>query len=355
MTAQARLPIIGRDTGDAIKGIAILLMLAHHLFGLPTLIREPSSYIATIPGLPLDYWIGRFGKICVSVFLLLSGYGLALRMAQASALPPWRYFLGKAGRFLLAYWPYFLLALGVGLAFFQERLPNGNWRFPTDPAGIVLNALTLKNSMAFEWWFAETYLLLVLLTRPLLQAAGRPVLLFAGSSIGFVIGAGMDAARFDPTVISFANLLIWQWPWVIGILAARHGGAAISLRLSPRLIGAGLALGLAAGFAAVEMAAGFAMTPYLILATPAAVLAFVWLWPGAGEGMSGRMLGWLGRRTLGLWLVHPFFCYYFFQPAIFAPHYAPLIFALLLAASLAIVLPVEALRSFLGQRIRNAA
>lgn len=355
MTAALRLPKIGRETGDAIKGIAILLMLAHHLFGLPTLIREPSSYIATIPGVPLDYWIGRFGKICVSVFLLLSGYGLALRMAQVGALPPWRYFIGKAGRFLLAYWPYFLLALGVGLAFFQERLPNGNWRFPTDPAGIVLNALTLKNTMAFEWWFAETYLLLVLLTRPLLQAAARPLLLFAGSIIGFAVGAGMDAARFDPTVISFANLLIWQWPWVVGIIAAKHGLAAIPVQLSPRLTGAGLALGIVAGFAVVERAAGFAMTPYLILATPAALLALVWLWPGLGEGVSGRGLGWLGRRTLGLWLVHPFFCYYFFQPMIYAPQYAPLIFALLLAASLAVVIPVEAFRRFLDQRIRKLA
>lgn len=354
MTAGLRLPTIGRETGDAIKGIAILLMLAHHLFALPTLIREPSSYIATIPGLPLDYWIGRFGKICVSVFLLLSGYGLAMRMA-AGGLPSWRYFVGKAGRFLLAYGPYFLLAMVVGHAFFQERLPNGNWRFPTDALDIALNALALKNSMAFEWWFAETYVLLVLLTRPLLQAAGRPVLMFAGSTIGFAIGAAMDAAKFDPTVISFANLLIWQWPWVVGIIAARHGGWASHLQLSPRLASAGLVLGIMAGFVAIEGNAGFAMTPYLIFATPPALLALVWLWPGVGQGTGGRVLGWLGARTLGLWLVHPFFCYYFFQPAIYAPQYAPLIFALLLAASLAVVVPVEMLRTALASRLRNPA
>lgn len=354
MTEALRLPAIGRDQSDAIKGIAILLMLAHHLFGLPTLIKEPASYIATVPGVSLDYWIGRFGKICVSIFLLLSGYGFAMRMAQGG-VPSWRYFAEKAWRFLLAYWPYFLLALGVGLAFFQERMPNGNLRFPTDPLGIALNALTLKNQMAFEWWFAETYLLLVLLTRPLLQAARRPLLLLAGSTIAFGAGAAMDVARFDPTVISFANLLVWQWPWVVGILAAKYAGQSLRLPFSAKAIAIVLALEVLAGFALVEIIVPQAMTPFLILATPLVVLALVLGWQGLGKGRSGRTLGWLGERTLGLWLVHPFFCYYFFQPQIYAVHYAPLVFAALLLASLLVVIPVEALRGVLFRSKGNAS
>ena len=355
MSDGLRLPVIGRETGEAIKGMAILLMLAHHLFGLPTLIKEPASYLATVPGVPLEYWLGRFGKICVSVFLLLSGYGFAMRMAGGSALPSWRYFADKVWRFLLAYWPYFLLAWGIGLAFFQERMANGNLRFPTDPLDIVLNALTLRNTMAFEWWFAETYLLLVLLTRPILQANARPVLLLSASSLAFVAGAAMDFVRFDPSVISFANLLIWQWPWIIGILAARHAGMSMPLVVSPVVAGAMLVLAVLAGFILAELALPFAMTPFLILATPAVLLSLVWLWPGAGEGLSGRVLGWLGARTLGLWLVHPFFCYYFFQAEIFSLRYAPLVFSALLLASLAIVMPVEALRGAIaGHRAARA-
>ena len=353
MTRPMRLPVIGRETSDAIKGIAILLMLAHHLFGLPTLIKEPASYMATIPGVPLDYWIGRFGKICVSIFLLLSGYGFAIGMAQGD-LSPWRYFAGKAWRFLLAYWPYFLLALGLGLAFFQERMPNGNLRFPTDPLNIALNALTLKNQMAFEWWFAETYLLLVLLTRPLLRASRWPLLLLGASTLAFGIGAAMDVVKFDPTIISFANLLIWQWPWVVGIIAAKWAGKGPPLRIAGGTVAVVLMLAVIAGFALVELAVPQAMTPFLILSTPFVVLALVLEWRGLGEGRTGVILRWLGERTLGLWLVHPFFCYYFFQPQIYAARYAPLVFAALLAASLAVVLPVEALRGAIG-RIRKAS
>lgn len=343
---------IDRYCSDWLKGAAILLMMAHHLFGLPSLIEPPNSYVPLIPGVPFEYWIGRFGKICVSIFLLLSGYGFAMRLASGGT-PDWRYFFGKAWRFLLAYWPYFLLAYGVGLFFFQERMANGNLRFPEDVWGFVLNALTIKNSMAFEWWFAETYLLLVLLTRPLLIASRWPLLLLAGSLIGFVAGAALDVMRLDPTDISFANLLIWQLPWVVGILAVTWDVPDwIRRLLGP--VSAWLALAaVLAGFVVVEVVAKAAMTPFLILATPLFVFGIVRLF-GALRGRVTAGLSWLGRITLGLWLVHPFGCYYFFQKSVYAPHYSPLVFAALLLPSIAIVLVVENAVKGLGGAVKAA-
>jgi len=339
---------IDRATAERLKGLAILLMLAHHLFGLPGLIEPPNAYVALIPGVPLEYWIGRFGKICVAMFLLLSGYGFA-----RAGLRPWRYFAGKAWRFLLAFWPYFLIAFAVGSLFFQERLPSGYWRFPRDPVEFVLNALTLRNSMAFEWWFAETYLLLVLTTPLLLRVAGQRLVLLGGSCALFVLGSAMDLLRIDVPLVSLANLLIWQWPWVVGMLLAGELPRSIAGALSSRRIALiGLA-GITAGFALVERFAGFAMTPFVILAAPALVVALVTLTGNMRAGWPARALGWLGGLTLGLWLVHPFFCYYFFQDAIYAPRWSPLVFAALLGASLAVVLPVEAARRLAGKLIHK--
>ena len=334
----ARFPTISLRCAGWIKGLAILLMIAHHAFGLPGLIAPENTPAEVIPGLPLAYWIGRFGKICVALFLFLSGYGFAMRMKDGAA-PRWGYFAGKAWHFLLAYWPYFLLALVIGNLFFQQRLPSGNLRFPADPVNIVLNALTLRYHMAYEWWFAQTYLLLVLLARPLLQASKRPLVLLLASLAGFALGAVLDVIKLDPTPISFANLLIWQLPFVCGVLAARWEVPV------PALVGARTAAWLAlaavlAGFALAEWIAPAAMTPYLILATPAFMIALVTLWGGA-DNRATALLGWLGGLTLGLWLVHPFLCYYFAQDWIYAPHWAPLVFAFLLAASLAVVVPVE--------------
>lgn len=334
---------ITRATSQWLKGIAILLMLAHHLFGLPRLIEPPNNYIALIPGVPLEYWIGRFGKICVAMFLLVSGYGFA----AGGKGQGFGKFAVRAWQFLLAYWPYFALAYWVGLLFFQEQMPNGNLRFPTDPAGFVLNALTLKNTMAFEWWFAETYLLLVLVTPLLLRVAAHRAAMLAGSVVLFVAGSAMDMARFDLPVVSLANLFIWQLPWVIGMLLAGPLPAWLARLCNSRVAACWILSGLLAGFASVEVLAPFAMTPFLILAAPAFVVALVAL-TGAHERRG--VVSWVGGYTLGLWLVHPFFCYYFFQSEIYAARWSPLVFAALLFASLVVVLMVEGLRKIVTRR-----
>jgi len=329
---------ISREASAWIKGVAILLMLAHHLFGLPSLIEPPNAFTPLIPGVPLEYWIGRFGKICVGLFLLVSGYGFAVGGSGQGV----RWFASRAWRFLLAYWPYFLLAYTIGSLFFQERMANGNLRFPVDIVGIALNALTLKNTMAFEWWFAETYLLLVLLTPLLLRAAGHRSAMLAGSAVLFAVGSAMDLAKIDLPVVSLSNLLIWQLPWVMGMLLGGPLPARMAEALiSPTLGWAALA-GMLAGFAVVERFAGFAMTPFLILASPVFAVALVTL---TGAHKRPGPVRWLGGYTLGLWLVHPFFCYYFFQSEIYAPGWSALVFGALLFASLGVVLLVELLRN----------
>ena len=56
------------------KGIAMILMLSEHLYWMgygqyTTLIKLPNGY-------DIPWMIGSIGRICVSMFLLLSGYGM---------------------------------------------------------------------------------------------------------------------------------------------------------------------------------------------------------------------------------------------------------------------------------------
>lgn len=64
-----------RQTNIA-KGVAILLLLWHHLF-----YNVPNNYSLFTPlfyvkGIPIECLLSDFCKVCVSIFLLLSGYGL---------------------------------------------------------------------------------------------------------------------------------------------------------------------------------------------------------------------------------------------------------------------------------------
>lgn len=55
---------------SVLKGIAICAMLCHHLF-----YQSPGSgYVV--------WHLAMLGKVCVSIFLLLSGYGLTIQMKK---------------------------------------------------------------------------------------------------------------------------------------------------------------------------------------------------------------------------------------------------------------------------------
>lgn len=55
---------------SVLKGIAICAMLCHHLF-----YQSPESgYVV--------WHLAMLGKVCVAIFLLLSGYGLTIQMKK---------------------------------------------------------------------------------------------------------------------------------------------------------------------------------------------------------------------------------------------------------------------------------
>jgi uncharacterized membrane protein len=70
---------------EMMKGVAILLMLFHHLFGFPSWFVEGVTYI----GIPFrvntaEYVLGQFGHICVAIFAFLTGYGMFFPINRVS-------------------------------------------------------------------------------------------------------------------------------------------------------------------------------------------------------------------------------------------------------------------------------
>ena len=62
-----------RTQTTQIKGVAIMLMMWHHLFGTgDTLVSKTNEWI----GMPYDILFGISGKICIFIFLMCTAYGL---------------------------------------------------------------------------------------------------------------------------------------------------------------------------------------------------------------------------------------------------------------------------------------
>lgn len=65
------------ETTKYIKGIALLLMFASHLFTFPEWIVDGNEFVS-IPfrSNSIAYFVGKFGGICVGIFMFLTGYGM---------------------------------------------------------------------------------------------------------------------------------------------------------------------------------------------------------------------------------------------------------------------------------------
>jgi peptidoglycan/LPS O-acetylase OafA/YrhL len=215
---------------DGIRGLAALYVVIDHVF------------LRAFPGYPVDhapFWAGWFiyGRFAVVVFIVLSGFSLALSPARHG----WR--LGgvsgfaqrRARRILPAYWA----ALAFSLAVAWLIVPQPGHGMP-DAKSVLVNGLLVQNvvgahspnaafwSMAVE---AQLYLLFPLL---LLIIRRRSALVML-AAVTFVVAAvgifGPHISRLDTFVIESPPDLAALF--AVGILAAGIVGASKARRSWP--------------------------------------------------------------------------------------------------------------------------
>jgi peptidoglycan/LPS O-acetylase OafA/YrhL len=215
---------------DGIRGLAALFVVVNHIF------------LRTFPGYPVDrapFWAGWFiyGRFAVVVFIVLSGFSLALSPARNG----WR--LGSASRFayrrarriLPAYWA----ALVFSLAVAWLVVPPPGQGLPTGRS-VVVNGLLVQNivgapspnrsfwSMAVEAQLYLVFPLLLLMVRRFgaVVMVGTVTLLVAAAGI-----VGPHVSRLDTFVIQSPPDLAALF--AVGVLAAGIVGASRARRAWP--------------------------------------------------------------------------------------------------------------------------
>lgn len=133
---------ITREQSKIIQGIAILMMVMHHLWGWP--IRTPEIQLNH-----LEEFLGQACKICVSMYIFITGYGLSKKMGGG------RYILGKILKTYTLYWKVFVIFVTIGLAI-------GYYSF--DIKECILNFTAVDVSYNREWWYIFTYINFLLIT-----------------------------------------------------------------------------------------------------------------------------------------------------------------------------------------------
>ncbi|OON38538.1 hypothetical protein BTJ39_17930 [Izhakiella australiensis] len=312
---------ITREQTAFIKGMAILMMLFHHLFAFPNRIDPSIVIIPLSQQINFELNIAQYCKICVPIFLFLSGYGFAFSKRKGP-----KDLSKKAVSIYSQAWLVALLFVPIGMLFF-----NGDGRYTLSLQSLLLNLSGLDTSWNLEWWFLFLYVA-YLFSYPLLLKI-PPLPLLAMSLVASVVGTRLYWHNFQAWYLKdIIAYLIWILPLTSGLMLGRHG-TQINAWLERHGISNRLLTPLCI---AAIVVIGYGLTKYffvsLCLIVPLLAFCLIQLHNVLPQAPR-RIFYSLGNRSGFMWLTHSFYCYYFIQPIVYSPHYTLAIYALLIALS----------------------
>ena len=149
-----------RTDTKIIKGVAILLMLLHHLWAFPD--RIVGGELNTAFGLNYTQFFGTFGKICVSLFFFLGGYGIYMQSKKRGFT-----IISSIKRLYSSYWKVFLIFIPLAFLFFRHQPEycadaSVYARYDVISAkSIITDFFGGTSKLNGEWWFLGSYLIAI--------------------------------------------------------------------------------------------------------------------------------------------------------------------------------------------------
>lgn len=365
--------VFTRTDTKIMKGVAILLMLMHHLWGFPE--RQPggayaiqSPVFSQVLGKEWFAAVGQFGKICLPVFMFLTGYGM-YRQYESGKLSVER----KIGRFYISYWKTASVMLAAAFLFFrsQEQLISGKRDFSrlyssVHQKDLAMTLIGFSKKYNLEWWYVGCFViavlfgyLYILLTRKLHNGY---IELFIGFMICLTAYQILPMLKDVPSFAWMKEDALYNFYLKQGCVGEIYAGitfaryhaldramtAVMSWNVPSRI-----AFSLAGGLVIFNLRAmNDRYQQYFYILTPAFVIVSMNLIRLIR--FLDRPLAFLGAHSENLWLTHSFFCYYFsfFVKIVYASGNAFADLAVLLALSLAASLLIEAFCALAEKMVR---
>ncbi len=315
-----------RQDTKALKGVAILLMLMHHLLAFPDRLPIKYQYAVSAAALKQLTTVGSFGKICVYIFMFLGGLGLA-KQIQAHRF----HLLKKIWGLYRVYWRVFLIFVPLGFLFFSRQPRYSKafmWnRFASFSFGKFLQNLTgYASSYNGEWWFVRVFVAAIFLGTIYYYLTEKINNVYLET--GLVLFTSVFTVKFLPALIklspfsSLASSYLWMQlfmpnaficSYLFGIVFGKYDVFANLRRLFSSYNAfwramIGLLL-IACAFYFQENVFGNGSEMMLVI-TPVFMTGCLLLLDLSAK--ASKVLRYFGRMSTNLWLIHTFFCYYFY-------------------------------------------
>lgn len=321
-----------REDTKMVKGMAIILMLIHHLFAFPDRIHFDYIYIAFISGNGIELIIGRFGKICVGMFLFLSGFGI-YKQYYNNEKNIISIILKKLKGLYINYWLVFIIFIPIRFFFLNKQFILSEF---------IDNIVGYSSSYNKEWWFFAVYILLII-TFPL------SVKIINNNSvyeilkiivIAVVIRTIIPVLVKNPIMIDFSKtvfykelylMLQWLPCFLMGIAFAKIGlfSKLKKFFIDNKLDNIVVHMIIFIGIIYIryrnnnDRAFDYLLVPMFIFSIINIIKTC----------RLNKIFSYLGKHSTNMWLVHSFFCYYYFQQLVFYPKISVIIILWLIILS----------------------
>ena len=289
-----------QDT-SVVKGIAVLMLVCNHFFMgvLPAPIDWANNPLWTVAA--------TLSKVCVAIFVILSGYGIneSYKRKKGSDLA---FVKGHLLKLMKQFWFIFIIFVPLGIVC--------GWN-PADVygrnlAGVgygIIDFLGMKSlfntpTMNQTWWYMETCIVLYILY-PILRKMLKkiPVVLFALSAVP-VIKFGL----FNDGSIDGCREIYWILPFAMGMLLSEKNLLNKMSTAISRHYTAGCVISVASAIIMTAVRSHFGIiadTLYAIaiIAATKAVLCRI--------RYINSFLAYLGNHSANIFMMHSFiYCYY---------------------------------------------
>ncbi|MBU9709341.1 acyltransferase [Paenibacillus sp. AK121] len=320
------------------KGIAVILLLIHHLFAFPDRLKYDYVSLFSLFHERGEFYLGHFGQIAISIFLFLSGYGLYKSNVQNPQHLMQKSFT-RLSKIMINYWVVFLLFIPVGLYFFgtSDRFQHNSIM------DFLRNFIALSSSYNGEWWFLYDYILLLLIFPVTFQAFQRNTLvtlLIAGLVFYNSYSQG-----------NYYSIMYWQLPFMIGLFFAKYKLYSWMNKIYNSIIFNNILFDivvLVLLFRFRTTSQWFEKTTIDMIIAPVVILVSIHL---MNKLKLTRPFAYLGKNSMNIWLTHTFFCYYYFQSIVFFPKVSILILLWLTLLTVLTSIIVNSIISLINNKV----
>lgn len=307
-----------------IYGIAILMMVWHHFFGFPERFEGDLQYIGGSIEYIIELYLGYFGRLCIAMYAFISGYGMMAKSMQKNLefLDDIKLSIKQILKFFVRYWIVLIIFVPIGFKL-------GVLKFK--PEEFIKNFIGKSCSYNAEWWYVLYYVKMLIMYPFVKLLMNKLNFIKESKCIVFVVVLLLGIIN---TV--FKGNYTYYLCFLFGMLIYENRlYEKVSIKLCrDRFYSIIISVICIIFSVIIRTISSFNIDAFLVVIYIFGCLQI--LKTMKNSKVIRRVLQFLGRYSIYIWLIHTFFLYYYFQSEFMQLKYAILIYIVIICVCLVI-------------------